>query len=167
MWVVNKGFKQWTGEGIVDQIMSFQKTIMYLPHMSTCFNQWIALREIHPRLDRQHLKGRVRCAVRISPEVLGPEYHLVEQGWDPERKWEAHKIIEVRQLHAQQSAEGKPWRVYTTDEYLAETAKLLGAIQMGITIHEPMVGVMRTLGARTKERNLETQNKQDPKKQRE
>ena len=64
-----------------------------------------------------------------------------------------------------QSVEGKPWRVFTDDTYLAETAKLLGAIQLGVTLTEPRVSVSHTLGERTKERALVTQQKRDIKKE--
>ena len=127
--------------------------------MAQCFNQWIALREIHDRVENRRCLGRVRCAIRISSERLGAEYHLVEQGWKPDRNWEAYKIIELRQLFSHciltQSVEGKPWRIFTNDTYLAETSKLLGAIQMGMTITEPMVGVSKILGARSKQKNIE------------
>ena len=132
-------------EGIVDKIMSFEKDVVYLPPMANCFDQWIALREIHERNENRRFHGRVRCAIRISSEVLGQEYHLTDLGWDPTRNWEAYKITEVRQLYThcllKQSVEGKPWKIFTSDMYLTETAKLLGAIQMGVTIRKPLVSV--------------------------
>ena len=74
IWVVNKGMKQWTGEGIVDQILKFEKKVVYLPRMAQCFNQWIALREILERVENRRYHGRLRCAIRISSERLGDEY---------------------------------------------------------------------------------------------
>ena len=113
--------------------MNFQKREVFFPRMKNCFDQWIALREIYQRPDMQRCHGRVRCAIKISIQRLGAEYKTAARGYIEGRGWEAYKIIEVRQLFShvllKQSVEGKPWRVFTDETYLAETAKLLGAIK--------------------------------------
>jgi hypothetical protein len=150
----------WTGEGIVDQILAMEKDVVYFPVMANCFNQWIALREIHERKENKRFHGRVRCAIKVAPERLGAECKTVEKGWEEGRGWEAYKIIEVRQLFThcvlKQSVEGKPWRVFTDDYYLAETAKLIGAIQMGTTITEVMAHA-RALNKQRKHERAEGQ----------
>ena len=79
-----------------------------------------------------------------------------------------YKITEVRKLfthcNLQQSVEGRPWRVFTNDTYLAETAKLLAAIEMGTTITQVMVRVSHTIGARIDEKTRIKQEKQQEKR---
>ena len=60
--------------------MRSEETVVYLPPMTNCFDQWIALREIYERYGNRRFHGRVRCAIRIASDRLGPEYHLVDQG---------------------------------------------------------------------------------------
>ncbi len=171
VWVVNKGFPDWTGEGIVNKILNLEKLVVFLPQMTNCFNQWIALREIHQARENRRFHGRVRAAIKISSEKLGPECYTVEQGWQADKKWVAYKIIEVRKLFThcilKQSNEGRPWRVFTTDDFLAETAKLLGAIQMGVTITEThtLKHVSRILGSPTQEKKVQKEEKQRQKKE--
>ena len=169
VWVVNKGFKTWTGETIVDMIMNFEKVVVYFPKMANCFNQWIALREIHQRGEKKRLNGRVRCAIRISDQVLGPESYTVEQGWKEGSNWIAYKIIAVRKLFShcflQQSNEGRPWRVFTNDKYLVETVKLLTAIHRGTTLSAPIVRISHQVGSRTSARKQVTYQKQEEKKE--
>lgn len=84
------------------------------------------------------------------------------------KHWEAYKIIEVRKLYCHcsvtQSVQGKPWRVFTNDVHLPDTAKLLSAIQMGTTIEENFK-VCNALGSPTKEKKTELQQKQEAKKE--
>ena len=98
VWVVNVGFKQCTGEHLVDNIMNFIKLVKFLPPMVNCFYQYIALREIHEHNHNQRFHGRVRCVIKLAHDILGPEWHTVEQGWQPDKNWNAYKIIEVRKL---------------------------------------------------------------------
>jgi hypothetical protein len=165
---VNKGFRDWTGEGIVDKIITFEKKVLYFPTMVNCFNQWIALREIYETSENRRFHGRVRVAVKISSEELGPEFYTAEQGWQEGKKWVAYKLIEVRKLFThcilKQSNEGRPWRVFTSDEYLAETAKLLGAIQMGVTITEAHT-IKHVPFSPTQERKIDKEDKKRAKKE--
>jgi uncharacterized membrane protein YcjF (UPF0283 family) len=141
---------------------------VFFPVMANCFNQWIALREIHERTENKRFHGRVRCAIKVAPERLGAEEKTVAKGWEEGRGWEAYKIIEVRQLFThcllKQSVEGKPWRVFTDDTFLAETAKLIGAIQMGTTITE-VTARARGLARMRKMQRLEGQQLKKEKRQ--
>ena len=138
VWVVNVGMRGWTGEHIVDDIMNFVKTVKFLPTMVHCFRQPIALREIHEGVGNKRFHGRVRCVIKIAPDVVGDEYKTAANGWQEGKNWNGYPIIEVRQLFVhvilKQSCEGRPWRVFTDETYLAETAKLLGALHMGVVL---------------------------------
>ena len=139
VWVVNVGMKQFSGEGIVDAIINKQKLVKYLaPSVRSCFNQWIALREIKP-IGGKHKKGRVRCAIQISPTPCeGPEWQKLAWGWDPEKPdRKAYKITAVRLLQKhmilKQSNQGGPWKLKLTDQYMEESAQLILALSRGIS----------------------------------
>ena len=89
-------------------------------------------------MPNKRFQGRVRCAIRLVPEELGEDDYRAEQGWKEGKNWKAYRIIEVRKLfthcNLKQSCEGRPWKIFTDDEYLEETSKLLAAIHMGLTI---------------------------------
>src|SRR4051794_22768920 len=112
--------------------------------MANCFNQWIALREIHERTENRRFHGRVRCAIKLAPQVLGPEF-ISQTKVGKKAGAGPYKISEVCKLFnhciLKQSCEGKPWRIFTDDAHLAETAKLLGALQLGITCIGRMLGL--------------------------
>ena len=110
IWMVNVGLRgdsPFSGNKLVDMIMKLDKTVKYFPIAIKCFNQWICLREI--KCDTEInvaiiAKGRVRCAIQISPvkKPDGDEWYRKEWGWDPllvagkKYPWGGFEIMKVR-----------------------------------------------------------------------
>jgi hypothetical protein len=141
VWVMNVGMANWSGEDIVDNIMSGEKKVVYIPQMKHCFDQWIAQREIH-ELVRGQNHGRVRCVIKLLPTPLDEtKWFQTKWGWDPsnENTWKAYEIGEKKFLYEhcvlKQSVQGgKPWQIFQEDKYLEETSKLLGLLVKSTTI---------------------------------
>lgn len=150
LWVANVGLPGFSGEALVDLILSGEKKVKYLSGMKSCFNgQWIALREIRNHHNAA-LNGRCRCAIQLDEERITPrerpELFLPEWGWtedhassgdssdeEEEKKapWYAHLILQVKLLnpvYLEQSHQGKCWKLKVEEPYLPEAATLLHAL---------------------------------------
>ena len=125
------------------------------------------MREIH-EIPRGVHHGRVRCAIKLAPTELGPEWCKTEWGWDPSKNWIAYEITDVLLLSKhctlKQSYEGRPWKLQFDD--LLEASSLVAAIACGVPVKEKPKISRKTFGNPQEHRKMEKKLKRELKKQR-